>query len=457
MTESTVTGSSPGAADAARPYPRPAYAWSVVVLLLLTYIVSWLDRQILSFIISPIKTSFDLSDTQIGLLLGPAFAIFYILMGIPVGWLADRKSRKVIIGCGIALWSLMTAAGAFAKNFSHLFMARIGVGLGESVLTPSAISMISDYFPKEKRGRAISLYMTGISLGTAIGSILGGWIVGSVTSTPTVTLPLLGTMESWKATFIIVGLPGLILSALMFMVREPERRDRIALDGTRIAETSITEALGYFWRRRGAFLSLWIGQCAMTVTGYAQFFNPELFRRTWGWGMADIGLAIGIVFLICGPTGANVGGWIADRFTKSGDTGGPMRATLIAIIVLTPTSLLYPLMPTPWLALAGLALSTLAGAMASACGATATAAISPNQVRAQATAVYWVIINLAGLFIGPPLVGFLTDSVFGDPSALKYGLAVVPALVGLPCIVLQWWGLKHYRAEAQKLAQAVAH
>ncbi|MCB2109061.1 MAG: MFS transporter [Rhodobacteraceae bacterium] len=434
-----------------RPYPKPAYAWSVVVLLLLTYIISWLDRQILSYIINPIKMSFDLNDTQIGLLLGPAFAIFYILLGIPVGWLADRKSRKVIIGCGIALWSVMTAASGFAKNFTHLFMARIGVGLGESVLTPSAVSMISDYFPKEKRGRAISLYMTGISLGTAIGSILGGWIVGSVTSTPTVTLPLFGTIESWKATFIVVGLPGLVLSALVFMVREPLRRDRVALGRTGKTETSIAEALSYFWSRRGAFFSLWIGQCAMTVTGYAQFFNPELFRRNWNWGMADIGLAIGTVILIFGPAGANVGGWIADRFTKAGDIGGPMRATFIAITILTLTSIAYPLMPTPWLALAGLALSTIGGAMASACGATATAGISPNQVRAQATAVYWVIINLAGLFIGPPLVGFLTDSVFGDPTALKFSLAIVPAAVGLPCIALQWWGLQRYRAEAQKL------
>ncbi|MDX2222868.1 MAG: MFS transporter [Rhodospirillaceae bacterium] len=438
------------------PYPAPAYAWTVVVLLLLTYIVSWLDRQILSFIIGPIKASFALNDTQVGLLLGPAFAIFYILLGIPVGWLADRKSRKVIIACGIALWSLMTAASAFARNFTHLFLARIGVGVGESVLTPSALSMISDYFPKEKRARAVSLYMSGISLGTAIGSMLGGWIVGRVTATPEITLPLFGAMESWKATFLIVGLPGLVLAAVMMLVREPYRRDKIALDGSRVADTTIGQALAYFWQRRSSIGALWVGQTAMTITGYAQFFNPELFRRTWGWGMTEIGFAIGAIFLVCGPGGANFGGWLADRFTKAGDRGGPMRATLIAITLLIPTSIIYPLMPTPELALAGLALSTIGGAMASACGAAATVAVAPNQVRAQATAVYWVIINLAGLFIGPPLVGLLTDQVFGDPAALKYGLAIVPALVGLPCILLQWWGLGHYRAEVARLEAAAA-
>jgi len=429
------------------PYPNPKYAWYVVTLLLLSYIVSWLDRQILSYLIGPIKSSFELSDTQIGLLLGPAFAVFYITLGIPLGWLADRKSRRSMIGWGIALWSVMTAISAFAKNFGQLFLARIGVGVGEATLTPAALSLINDYFPREKRGRAVSLYMSGISLGTAIGSILGGWIVAQVMKTPEVTLPVFGVMEGWRATFLIVGLPGLILALLMLTVKEPYRRDRIALDGTASAQPSLLDALKYYWAHRGAFGCLWFGQTGMTVIGYGQFFNAELFRRTWGWGMAEIGLALGIMFLIFGPTGANFGGWLADRFTKQGDKGGPMRAVLIANAILIPFSIIFPLMPTPWLALAMLALSTLGGAMASACGATATTVLAPNQVRAQAVAVYWVIINFAGLFLGPPLVGLITDRVFGDEAALKYALAAVPALMAVPVFVLLTRGLKNYRAE----------
>ncbi|MDX2143594.1 MAG: MFS transporter [Rhodospirillaceae bacterium] len=429
------------------PYPSPAYSWYVVVLLLLAYIVSWLDRQILSYIIGPIKASFGLSDTEMGLLLGPAFAIFYITLGIPIGWLADRKSRRMIIAWGIAFWSFMTAISAFSKNFTHLFLARLGVGVGEATLTPSALSLIADYFPKDQRGRATSVYMSGISMGTALGSILGGWIVAQVTQTPEVTLPLFGTMEGWRATFLICGIPGLLLALLMLTVREPYRRDRVAIGGGQIEAASLTDALKYYWSRRGAFGCLWVGQTGMTIIGYAQFFNVEFFRRTWGWGMAEIGLTLGIMFLIFGPGGANFGGWLADRFTKNGDKGGPMRAVLVANIILIPMSIVYPLMPTPWLAIAFLSLSTLGGAMASACGATATTVLAPNQVRAQAVAVYWVIINFAGLFIGPPLVGLITDRVFGDEAAIGYGMSMVAALIGVLVLPLLWRGLTHYRAE----------
>ena len=428
-------------------YPNPVYAWYVVILLLITYIFAWLDRQILSYLIGPIKASFELSDTQIGLLLGPAFAIFYITLGIPLGWLADRKSRRMLIAWGIAVWSVMTALSAFARSFGLLFLARIGVGVGEATLTPSALSLISDYFPKDKRGRAVSLYMSGISLGTAFGSILGGWIVAQVTKTPEVTLPLLGTMEGWRATFIIVGAPGLILSLLMLTVAEPYRRESVAIDGTVVASVSLLDALKYYWTHRGAFLCLWFGQTGMTVIGYSQLFNAEVFRRTWGWGMQEIGLALGIVFLIFGPGGANFGGWLADHFTKAGDKGGPMRAVVIANTILIPASFLYPLMPTPWLALAMLAISTLGGAMSSACGAAATTALAPNQVRAQAIAVYWVIINFAGLFIGPPLVGLITDKVFGDEAAIKYGVAFVPLMMAVPVFVLLLRALKNYRVK----------
>jgi MFS family permease len=427
------------------PYPNPAYAWYVVVLLLLAYIVSWLDRQILSFLIGPIKASFQLSDTQIGLLIGPAFAIFYITLGIPLGWLADRKSRRAIIGWGIALWSLMTALSAFAKNFTQLFLYRIGLGVGEAALTPAALSLINDYFPQDQRGRATSLYMSGISIGTALGSIVGGWIVAQVTQTPEVTLPIFGAIEGWRAAFLIVGIPGLLLALAMLTVKEPVRRDRMAIQGS--GQPSLLDALKYYWEHRGAFGCLWFGQTGMTVVGYAQFFNPELFRRTWGWGMAEIGLALGLVFLVFGPVGANLGGWLSDRFTKSGDKGGPMRAVLIANMIFIPFSIIYPLMPSPWLALAVLALSTFGGAMASACGATATTVLAPNQVRAQAVAVYWVIINFAGLFLGPPLVGLITDRVFGDENAIGYALAMVPVIMAVPVFVLLTRGLKNYRAQ----------
>ena len=189
--------------------------WITVAFLTIAYLFSFIDRWILGLLIEPIKADLGLTDTQIGLLLGPAFAIFYATMGLPLGWLADRRNRVRIVAVGIGLWSLATAASGLAKSFIHLFIARMSIGIGEATLSPCAMSIISDSFPREKRSRPIAVYTTALSLGAGLASLLGAAVLTWAKTGGDITFPLLGALAPWQATFIVVGLPGLLL-ALVF-------------------------------------------------------------------------------------------------------------------------------------------------------------------------------------------------------------------------------------------------
>jgi len=219
-----LEGSGPD--PAADQRPSNAYAWYVVAVLTLTYTVSFIDRQIMSLMIEPIRRDLNITDTQVSLLIGLAFAVFYTLLGIPIARLADRRSRRTIIAVGIATWCFMTAFCGLARSYAQLFLARVGVGVGEAALSPSALSIISDYFPKRTRGRAIAVYNTGISLGTGLAMIVGGALVAHVMVSPPVRLPFVGELYAWQTVFMLVGLPGLFLALLMFTVREPRRREQ---------------------------------------------------------------------------------------------------------------------------------------------------------------------------------------------------------------------------------------
>lgn len=200
------------------------YAWFVVTLLTTAQIVSYVDRFLPSLLIEPIKADLRLSDFQVGLLLGPAFGLFYVIAGLPLGWIADRFSRKKLLAAGIAVWCCMTAAASTARSFIPLFATRLGVGLGEATVAPCSVSLISDLFPREQRPRAVSLFMAGTFLGAGVAFLFGGLLVHKIASLPTITVPIFGEMRPWQATFLIVGLPGLLLAALMLNIREPERR-----------------------------------------------------------------------------------------------------------------------------------------------------------------------------------------------------------------------------------------
>jgi MFS family permease len=430
-------------------YPPASRGWYVVAVLTLAYMISFLDRQILALLVEPIRQDLGLSDTQISLLLGLAFAIFYTLLGLPLGRLADRYSRRTIIAAGITVWCMMTAACGLAKNFTQLFLARVGVGVGEATLNPCALSLISDYFPRKTRGRAISVYNMGVSLGAGTALILGGWIIGIVFSTPTLEIPVLGEVKAWQAVFLVVGLPGLLVAALMATIKEPPRRGRISVtdaSGNRSEEISIPDTIDYLLKRWRTYGSHFLGMSVVTIIGYALFFwIPTLFVRTWDWSIPQIGVAYGIINLVCGPSGVLLAGWLADRRYARGDKGALIRTCLLFNCLFIPFSALAPLMPSAPLALLMLLPASIGGAGVTATGAAALMMYTPNQLRAQVTALYYFVISVLGLTLGPTAVALFTDQVFGDEAALRYSLSIVCVLAGLFAIGFMTFNLGLYR------------
>ena len=205
-------------------YPSTGYAWFVVGLLTLAYVFSFIDRQILNLMVKPIQKDLGISDTGMGLLMGASFAVFYTFFGIPLGRLADTRSRRLIICCGIAVWSLMTAGCGLTKKFWQLALMRMGVGVGEASLSPAAYSLISDYFRPELRSTAISVYSMGIYIGSGLAFILGGLVIGFTSEQESFVVPIVGAVRSWQLVFFVVGLPGLLVAVLMLAIREPARK-----------------------------------------------------------------------------------------------------------------------------------------------------------------------------------------------------------------------------------------
>lgn len=431
------------------PYPSDKYAWYVVSVLTLAYILAFLDRQIMALMVEPIKRDLDISDTEMSLLLGLAFAIFYTVLGLPIGRWADRSSRRGIIGWGIAIWCIMTAACGLARSYGTLFLARIGVGVGEAALAPSALSLISDYFPKEKRGRAISIYNGGVGIGAALALILGGQIIQYVSGAPPVQLPIVGELYAWQTVFLVVGLPGLAVAALMLTVKEPYRRGKMKIQtaeglSDQIPVSAVVDFLKKRWKM---FASYFFGMSVVTILGYAYFsWLPTMFIRTWGWTIGEISLAYGVIMLMTVPIGVTAGGWLADRFYKQGQKDGHMRSNLYGVILLMAGPYtLVPLMPTPEIALVVLAFGSVGGAWVTATGAASLMMVCPNQMRGQIAALYYFVLSLMGLTVGPSAVAVVTDFVFKDEAMLRYSLALTCGVASVIAIVLLSYNLRLYR------------
>ncbi|MBM3515979.1 MAG: MFS transporter [Alphaproteobacteria bacterium] len=421
------------------------YAWSVVGMLTLAYVLSFIDRQILGMLITPIKASLHLTDTELGLLMGPAFAFFYVTLGWPIGWMADRINRRNIIATGIALWSLATAACGLSMNFTQLLWSRLMVGVGEAALTPSALSLMADYFAPKSRPRAIAVYSTGIYLGSGIAYLGGGALVGMLQDAGGVTLPVFGAVEGWQAAFLALGIPGVLVALLMLLIREPTRREDTGQAGEAL---TFAESRQYFGQRWTAYLPVCLGMCATTTIAYIAGWNIVWFQRIWDWKIQDIGLWIGISYLITGPLGTLSAGWLTGRWLGHGDRGAPFKVCFIGIVIGGIFAGLFPLMPTPELAFVINAITLGAGAFSTAAGATSVVALAPARLRAQASAIYFLIINLIGLSVGPPLVGILTDRVFTGPSGISPALFAVGVGISIPAILIMWAGLRPYAREA---------
>jgi len=431
-------------------------AWYMVLLLMCVQVFSYIDRFLPSLLLAPIKADLGLTDFQLGLMLGPAFGLFYVFIGVPIGWLADRYNRRALLAAGITIWCTMTAAAGFARSYALLLVARFGVGLGEATVAPCSVSLISDYFDRERRPRAISLFMAGTFIGAGCAFLLGGPVVHWISQLTPWVIPGFGTMRSWQMVFLAVGLPGLLLALLMFTIREPRRTEQVQrelqADATGHASTRAT--LDYMRKRWRAFATLFVGSATMVTMGSLVFWNVALFHRTWGWEVREVGIVTGTLFLIGGTLGTVLGVRLSNRWIAQGRRDATLRALWVGLLLAVPGFALYPVMPSPSLAIAALLVAFIGQAATAAAGPVSLTYIAPGQVRSQALAIYYLVVGVFGQLLGPPPVGLMTD-LFGDPGKLRYAMMIEAGVVGVIGLVLVGLGMNRYRAAAEELVELV--
>jgi MFS family permease len=442
VSNSSATGVQP-------PWPSPKKAWYAVGVFALVLMLNFLDRGIVSLLIGPLKRDLGLTDTEIGYIIGLAFACFYAILGLPIARLADSKSRRFIIGVGIATWSLMTALCGLAQSFWQLFLARVGVGVGEACNGPATFSMLADLFPREKLPRAIAVLNLGFTSGTGIALIIGAAVIQALSATPVVTLPIIGTLHSWQLTFMIVGVPGLLVSLLLRTVVEPARRGRmsgeIGVAGTPMRAIPIKDVVAFIKHNRKTYGPMFLGLAFQTVLAFGvAAWTPEFFRRTYGWTAPEAGFAQGLIFLVVWPLGLIPGSMFAEWLTKKGYDDANLRVTIICLAVFIPFAALAPLMPTPALSLTMLALQGFVISFSIGPQNAALQVITPGEMRGVITALFLFMFNIIGFGLGPSIVAAFTDKVFHDESMLRYSLSTTVAILGPLALITLWSGLRSY-------------
>lgn len=452
-----VTGGANGGSNgdigaATQAWPRPVYRWYVVGVLLLAYTLSFVDRMILSLLVAPIRAALGISDTEVSLLIGLAFALFYTLLGLPIAWIADRWNRRNLILVGVALWSVMTAGCGFAGSYATLFLARMGVGVGEAALSPAAYSMLSDTFPRDRLARAMAVYSIGVPLGSGVALILGSFVVQAVLAAPMIDLPLVGPVAAWRTIFLWVAAPGILVCLLLLTVREPLRRGVRQAAAMREGTTPATGFLAHLAGQRVALGALFAGMSLIGLVMYGVIaWVPTFFARTYGMDVSQAGLWFGVIMATGGAAGLVAGGTLADRLFAKGVADAHLRVMRLSILLGGPPLLAAMLMPDATLAFVMLALAfpmlTMHGV-----GTVALQLITPNEYRARVTALYFFVVNLTGLGFGPMVMALLTDRLFGDDGALRYSIALVTGVALPAAAIILTLGFSAFSRDLAKMA-----
>jgi len=415
----------PGTGTEKQTKTTSRYAWYVLFVLTGMYMLSFVDRQILALLVPSIKRDLGVSDSRIGLLQGFSFALFYTFVGLPLGRLVDTFNRRNLISVSVVAWSIFTSFCAATKSYFSLFLTRVGVGVGEAGLSPAAYSLISDYFPTERIGAAISIYYFGLFLGQSLALLVGGITVDALARIPRIQVPLLGMIASWRITFLIVGLPGLLFALLAFTIREPLRRHMLLTAEGEPVRSSFKEAVAQMKQRWQSVLGISVGMIFQSTCNYAlSSWIPVFFPRIHGWTATETGKTLAVVMLVFACPGMYVGGILSDRWQKKGIADGPIRVALISavgiFIFLTPAAIISDARWT----LALLAIGMFLMSFPMGTSVAALQLIFPNQVRGQVAALFLFFLNLGGLTMGPYVPGWLNDYVFHNEHMLGTSLSL---------------------------------
>jgi MFS family permease len=434
----------------------PAYAFYVVGVLLLAYILSFMDRTVLSLLIDPIRSDLGLSDTSIGVLIGFGFVLIYSTAGLALGRLADSGDRRMLIAVGMLVWSLATAASAFTVGFISLLAARLMVGVGEAALSPASYSLIASYFPKHRLGLATSIYALGTVLGSGVASsLIGG--VARLSAASHSLIPIDAGTSGWRVIFLIVGVLGLPFVALTLTIREPRRSRNPGSSSVtvHVPARALSDALRELRKHAALYAGIMVGYAIMTIASFtAVLWGPTYFIRLHGFTTGSIGSFFGLVMGVGGTAGVLTGGVMTDRLTRRGIIDAPPRVVIGSLMI---QALLFPLAylardgsTAEGLFAAGMFFMAFQGGLQ---GAT-IAMLAADEMRGFAMSLYLLTANIIGMGCGPLLVAVLTDRIFHDSAAVGKSLAIVAGASSIVAIVILAATLPAFRRYVRRASHA---
>ena len=467
--EAVTAGASAGGrrkpkAPALAPWPAPKLAYYTVFLMILSLTSLQLDTNIVPYVAAAIKADLKISDTDLGLLLGVSFALFYTLVGIPIAWLVDRYSRKWIIAIGIAVWSLGTALCGVAQNYAQLFFARFVVGAGEAGNGPASYSVLADLFPREKMPRAVAFLQLGSVIGPALALAMSAYLLHIFLDMAPVSVPW-GVLHGWQLILILVGLPGVLVALLfIFTMPDPPRRvieGQVAGAATAAAPANVGaaviagltdywDALAYMGRRWPVFAPMFGGLFISALGAGTLQWMPIFYQRVFDWHPAKVAGLQSIVSLIGMPLGLIAGVLIAERFAKKGREDSAIRTQVIGVAIGLP-GLFGVLMPDPWLAFALGSLTFIGIGVSSPSQNAALQIVCPAQMRGKVTSLFLFFYSVVGLGLSPIIVGALNDFLFHSEAMIRWSIFVPRILTGPLALFVIWLGLKPYGREVARL------
>ncbi len=435
--------------DRANPRkPAGGYGAYALGVLMVAYVLAFLDRQILNLLVEPIKRDLHLSDVEVSLLQGLAFALFLSVGGLPVGRLIDTRRRITVLAAGITVWSLLTGACGLARSFVQLLLCRIGVGIGEAAMTPSAYSLLGDYFQARRLGLAMGIFSMGSYLGSGLALVLGGLVIGLVPRGDLV-LPVIGVLHGWQAPFLVIGPAGLLVALWLATLREPQRTGPLGA-----ARPDWADVGGYFRRNRRSLVcvNLAVGFANMTLYGFTAW-SPSLLIRTFHAAPSQVGVWLGLPLMVFGAAGTLCAGLIGDVLRARRLENGRVWVMAAAAAAAAPLALAEPLMPT--LAAAGALTGPLIflTALSIGSGPATLQEITPNRMRGIQHALAVLAANLLGLGFGPTVIALVTDYGLHDERWIGLALAIaLPAMLAVSAACAAA-ALEPYRASLARMAE----
>lgn len=436
--KTSATGAS--AADRAQGWPvPPRQAWFSIFIFLIIAVLAYLDRQVISLLVEPIRESLGVSDFQIGLLQGVAFGVFYALFGLPIGWLVDRTSRRGVIYVGMTLWSVAAAACGLASTYTHLLLARFGVGVGEASLSPAVYSLAADLFPVRRLSLAVGVFATGSSIGGALALFAGSVLIEKLEALGTVTVPIVGVLEPWQMVFICTGAPGVLVALLLWLVPEPKRTMNLLRTSAKGVKTGLIQLLA---SNKRYFTCHFLGFSLIVILAYGSAaWTPTMLIRHYGLSIGQVGAILGGTTLLFSVSGFLFSGWFVDRWFAKGCQDAHLRYYIYASLLGTVAAVIaYVVADSLWVFVPAYAVMLFLQPITGPAVAHLQMA-TPGELRGRMSAVFNLIFNLLGMCLGPPSVAFLTDFVFHDPQLVHYSLAVMYVTMALGAALTLWIGL----------------